>query len=748
MDLALLFETYCTNVSSAMLDVLAKDLQLDPIYIDKLGVGFCPRYQSWAFAERDEKGKIIGIVYRGIDGKKFMETGSNRGLAYYLNQNYERGEKRYAPGKHNWTRTTKDRPCPICQRIKYCMVSSESPGNPAAVLCTKVRDGSVKPIPGAAGFLHILDQARSMANTTRGLLPVSEYPVIVVEGHSDVIAAMEMGFVAVGRPSAQGKMDLLAKVCAGRNIIVVGENDSGAGKEGMEAAFQTLKSVCPKVNKILPLEGFKDLRDWKNRGELKLETLLKYVDQHSDTEIDPDILPSDVAADIAKVYLKNKYNLIDQCMLRNWKGQWVEYNGNKYIQLLIERVRGDVYRFLEDKKYPRTDAKGGITITPYKPTRSKVSDILDACCQWCPIGEDPPVWLDDKENFDPVDLIVFENGILECNHNILKPPTPKYFSFTALPYPWEKAKKPEVWLNFLNDVFNKDPERIRLLQQWFGYNLVPDMGLERLMVFVGRPRSGKGTVISALTAMLGSEQVASISFAEICGPFGLQPLIGKLAALLSDARISRRVDAGQALERILAITGRDPVSINRKCLAALPNIQLKCRFTIAVNVLPSLPDHAQALESRLALLHFPNSYVGREDRSLKRKIQAEAQGICMWALDGLRDLREEKDLIIPTSSEPIINEFRAVTTPASSFINECCEIGNGTADVNDLYEAWRGWCGIHGLHPGFQAQFCQKLMCVLPDISMDVSTRQDRSVPIYNGLRIRAWVYKDFLGKP
>ena len=51
-----------------------------------------------------------------------------------------------------WQRVSKRRPCPVCGRPDWCLLTGE-PGNPTAAICQRVE--SAKPI-GAAGWLHVL----------------------------------------------------------------------------------------------------------------------------------------------------------------------------------------------------------------------------------------------------------------------------------------------------------------------------------------------------------------------------------------------------------------------------------------------------------------------------------------------------------------------------------------------------------------------------------------------------------------
>ena len=75
-------------------------------------------------------------------------------------------------------------------------------------------------------------------------------------------------------------------------------------------------------------------------------------------------------------------------------------------------------------------------------------------------------------------------------------------------------------------------------------------------------RSGKGTIFRVLGALLGKENVVSPTMAALNTGFGLQPLIGKIAALVPDARFNSRHDA--ITERLLSISGEDALTIDRR----------------------------------------------------------------------------------------------------------------------------------------------------------------------------------------
>jgi len=751
-DLNSLYDKYLQNVKSfpGLLRPLAENLGVSIMSLSALGVGFAPvneyGFEAWMFPERNESGEIIGGIYRDQDGKKIAIKGSKRGLTYVYQKTQENYEKK------NWVRVSKERPCKLCGKIDGCMYPNGEYADPAAIVCVHISAGSERSLsPNAPGFLHIIDKQRNdIRRNIRSTLPLSSHPTLIVEGASDVAAAFDLGFVAVGRPSAEGGRLLLSKLVGNRPVVIIGENDAGAGKAGQESVFAVLREQCESVIKIMPPREFKDLREWKNDGALTQEQLLEYIKNTGDSQLDPNIFDNDIAFTIADNWLKREKIYNGKLNLRTFRGEFVEFNGKCYEEIPREEIHGQLYKFLHTKTYLDKD---GI-IKTYKSTRAKVYDILDACNAFCPVSADPPAWLvKTKTQPRPSCLITFLNGILDVNEYIrgeikLCRPTPDLFTFTVLPYEFNPDKNSELWIKFLEDIFNGDQEKIKLLQQWFGYNCVPDMSYEKLMLFTGRPRSGKSTTLETLQAMLGDRNCCETSFQALGGAFGYQPLVGKLAAVIGDAKSPRYGEAEAVLEKILHITGGDAVSINRKNMPALPLIRLICRFTIAMNDLPAFTDHSRALEYRTNILTFDNSYVGREDRGLKSRLRDEAaQGnIINWALRGLKSLYESNNFSAPSASIKALQTFRELVSPVATFIEGCIDCGSLLSESTDfMYDVWKWWCKREGRSEGFKATFMRGMFAALPELKVVRARSGSKQTKIAIGVKINDWTKQEIL---
>jgi putative DNA primase/helicase len=228
---------------------------------------------------------------------------------------------------------------------------------------------------------------------------------------------------------------------------------------------------------------------------------------------------------------------------------------------------------------------------------------------------------------------------------VLLPPTPVFFNAYGLPYPYEEvAPIPERWLKFQAEVFGGDEEAKHLLQEWMGYLLTADTSQQKILLMVGPPRSGKGTIGRVITKLLGVHNVAGTSMSDLCDPHGLQELADKPAANISDARMPRGKETSTAVERLLKTSGEDPQSINPKFKDRY-TVTLPTRITIMTNELPKLIDASGALVSRFLVLRFRESFLDREDPQLDDNLESELPGILLWALDGrqFRATRVRKD---------------------------------------------------------------------------------------------------------
>ena len=87
-------------------------------------------------------------------------------------------------------------------------------------------------------------------------------------------------------------------------------------------------------------------------------------------------------------------------------------------------------------------------------------------------------------------------------------------------------------------LFDGDLEQIAALQEVIGYLLTGDTSQQKIFVVLGPKRSGKGTVGRVIRRLLGDKNIAAPTLTSMTTQFGMEPLVGKLIAVISDVRIA------------------------------------------------------------------------------------------------------------------------------------------------------------------------------------------------------------------
>jgi putative DNA primase/helicase len=250
----------------------------------------------------------------------------------------------------------------------------------------------------------------------------------------------------------------------------------------------------------------------------------------------------------------------------------------------------------------------------------------------------------------------------------------------------------------------------------FGYLISGDTRQQKMFLFVGPKRGGKGTIGRVLTRLLGRHNVAGPTLSSLGTNFGLQDLIGKPVAIVSDARLGSKSDHSLITERMLSVSGEDLQNVDRKYLPPWSG-QLPTRFVILTNELPRLTDSSGALASRFIVLMLEQSFYDRENPGLTDELCEELPGIFNWALDGLQRLRERGRFKQPGASKDAIQELEDLSSPTGAFIRDRCVIGSGlTVSTADLYRTYRDWCEEHGRHAVNQQLFGRDLRAVRPEV--------------------------------
>lgn len=464
-----------------------------------------------------------------------------------------------------------------------------------------------------------------------------------------------------------------------------------------------------------------------------------------------EILPAPTSPlDVARVLLA-ELRQDGQTLLRRWRGGWWRWCGTHWAEAETEAVRKWLYLRTETAHYmgPVKGGQGELEPKPWAPNKGKIDQLMDAITAPTLLDGDveAPSWLD--TGAPGAGIVACRNGLVDVITQELHEPTPRYFGTTAVPFDYDaQAPAPEAWLGFLRSIWpqtdGQDADELLALQEWFGYVLSGRMDLQKILLVVGPPRSGKSTIARVLQGLMGKANVAHPTLASLATNFGLAPLLGRPLAIVGDARLQAQ---GQetVVERLLSISGEDSLTVDRKNRDAWHG-RIPARLMVVSNELPRFGDASGAIAARFVVLTLRESFLGREDIGLGARLDAELPGILRWGLDGMARLHAAGRFTAPRASVEAVQALADLVSPISAFVREACTTGaDETAQVATLYREYAAWCDENGRGTSSVQKLSSDLRTILPTLSVYRPKVDGRALPRhYRGLGISA----EWLARP
>jgi P4 family phage/plasmid primase-like protien len=354
-----------------------------------------------------------------------------------------------------------------------------------------------------------------------------------------------------------------------------------------------------------------------------------------------------------------------------------------------------------------------------------------------------PFWTDGTHHDE---IIPFANGLLNLGKYLedgsidFLDHTPRYVSDFCLDYAFDPTATCPLWLKTLGEIFEDDADKIALLQEWFGYCLTDDQEHHKLLLKVGVTRSGKGTTDHVLEHLVGQEYCCGINIHHLVGTYGCANLVGKKVGLIGEVHLERDNNKYAIMELLKNITGLDLIDIERKYRDPI-SLRLPVKLSISANDMPRFFDASGALSSRLLILRYNRSFEAKPNKALRSKLTAELPGVALWALAGLRRLRQQGYFTEPAESIAVLTSVRREGSPCLAFVQDCCQVsrridpGNlAGVELTDrpcelpkqqCRDAVTIWGEDNNIQPNFDLM-CKDLRSILPRVE-ETQIRRDHS---------------------
>jgi putative DNA primase/helicase len=382
-------------------------------------------------------------------------------------------------------------------------------------------------------------------------------------------------------------------------------------------------------------------------------------------------------------------------------GQWWQWNGAFYDRAAEQRMIDMVCGFMD-----RGKIKSDEGLVRFKPRTQDVNQLLSFLRS--NVGLDdraiPPIWLDGRASPDAANLLAFRN----CYVDVLTGKTydlePWLLLRDGVDFDYDPAARCPHWQRFLEDIHPGDEEAQAIIEEQLGYGMTIDNQFEKAALWIGKPRSGRGTLAHIQELLVGFNGHTSLNIHTWHNNENSRMgMIGKRVGIFHDMRLkpakqygATSYDAGgvdpQSQQLLLELISGDLTEMGRKYLAAWKGSPF-IKFILISNKVPNFND--EVLVTRFNVLDFKRSFLGRENPALKKTIlPSELPGIANRCLAAYRRLLGRGRFLQAASGLALLSKVKAQVSPWAAFMERYWESdpqGEGTP-VRVFSRTFRHWC--------------------------------------------------------
>ncbi len=326
------------------------------------------------------------------------------------------------------------------------------------------------------------------------------------------------------------------------------------------------------------------------------------------------------------------------------------------------------------------------------------------------------VTVDVKVFDNSLDTLNVRNGVLDLKTGELIPHDPSQRFTHCANVDFEDDADDSIWVNWLVDAVGA--EASAWLQKAIGYTLTGHTREEVMFYLHGPPRAGKGIFTETILAMLGKPLAAEINFGTFTAQrtgdsqnFDLAPLMACRMVAAAESNSYERFNEA----KLKSLTGGNEIYCAFK---HRNHFNYRPQFKIWLS--SNEPIHAdpddEAVWGRIRAVEFPHSHLGKEDKTLKRKMLTAdvLKGVLVWAAMGAQLWYKLEAAGLPEleSSRALKKAHREGLDAVGMWLDECASLEDSSyyTSAADLYASYKSWCEKNGQSPKMMKGFTQSLL--------------------------------------
>jgi putative DNA primase/helicase len=418
------------------------------------------------------------------------------------------------------------------------------------------------------------------------------------------------------------------------------------------------------------------------------------------------------AMENAKSFTRDKLSLNGVLATYHYQDKFWQWNQRFYERAPEQRIINLVCHYL-DGAMVRTE--GGTE--RFRPAPKHV-DALMKFLKPC-VGLDdrltPPRWLNthngNAHNGNAENLLVFRNCMIDAVTGEDFGLTPQFWCHDGVDFDYNPKAKCPTWDWFLDTIFPDDEEAQMTIEEQLGYAMTYDNQFEKAAMWIGEPRSGRGTLARIQELLVGSNAHIPLDFHTWHRTENSRMgMVGKKVGIFHDVRLKpgkaygmSAYDPGgmdhQSMQALLEFIAGDAQTIPRKWIEAWIGLPM-IRLIFISNKVPNLQND-QALISRFITLYFAISFLDRDRPEIKRDLlPAELPGIANRCLAAYRRLLARGRFLQPKSGLTLLERVREEGNPYLAFMNASWAKDPEALVVrcSEFHETFQDWCRDNERH--------------------------------------------------
>lgn len=303
--------------------------------------------------------------------------------------------------------------------------------------------------------------------------------------------------------------------------------------------------------------------------------------------------------------------------------------------------------------------------------------------------------------------IVVANGLLNIDSMEMEEFTPAYISKNKIPIAYNPAAYNEAVDKTLNKIACNDTNLRYLIEEMIGYCLLRRNEMGKSFILTGDGSNGKSTVLDVMKALIGKENISSVSLGELGQRFKTAELYGKLANIgddisnnyIDDNSLFKKLVTGETVN--VERKGKDPFDFNNYS-----------KLIFSANEIPRINDTSNGLKRRLIIIPFNAKFSKSDpdfDPYIKDKLLSNdaLEYLLVKAFMGLLRVMFNKSFTEVAAVEQELFEYEKVNNPVVAFLDEDFKIEN--EPTNEVYTKYTTYCLDSRLKPLSKIAFSKEL---------------------------------------